>query len=282
MDIVLYSKKMEKLLHFLYCRAIMKLSHSIMPQIFGYLDSVMAGACGFGARSNRAVFSLKIHFYKENIMKKILAFVLVAVMLVGALVSCDAGGDTNMHKLMKAAYKDGLIDCEGDSLTNKDMYKVETGTFERDSQNNVVNQDYRQAYAYATGGYYKHYMNFRAGKTEVIEDTSYIFLDISIQWVTEDNTVVVKISRCGYSKWDTVKNEFDQYARFEGGAEFTYDMNKYYENGKFLTTDATAVYTGTDVDDVGKDKLLQDCTDLLNEAFGGLNPIYTAKGYPIK
>ncbi len=57
---------------------------------------------------------------------------------------------------------------------------------------------------------------------------------------------------------------------------------KYYENGKLATTDATAAYEGTDVDKVGKDKLLQDCTDLLNEAFDGLNTVYGAKGYPIK
>ena len=214
-------------------------------------------------------------------MKRILALLLAAVMLVSVLVACDGGGDTNMHKLMKAMYKDGLIDCEGDSTDNKDMYKVENGTWEKDG-NDVRNQDYRQAYAYATGGYYKHYINFVASKTVVTKDASYMFLDIRIQWRAEDNTVVVSISRCGYSNWDAAQGKFVQYARFEGGAEFTYDMNVYYENGTFLTSDATAAYTGSDVDTVGKDVLLKDCTDLLNEAFGGLNPIYTAKGYPIK
>ena len=214
-------------------------------------------------------------------MKRILAIALVAVMLVGALVSCDAGGDTNMHKLMKAMYKDGLIDYEGDSLNNKDMYKVENGTWEKVG-NDVKNQDYRKTYAYATGGYYKHYVNFNASNTVVVKDTSYMFLDVRIQWRAEENTVVVEISRCGYSSWDSAKDKFNQYARFEGGAEFTYDMNKYYENGQFATSDATAVYEGSDVDKVGKDKLLQDCTDLLNEAFNGLNTVYGAKGYPIK
>ncbi len=214
-------------------------------------------------------------------MKKILALALVSVLLIGTLVSCGAGGKTNMHKLMKAIYKDGVIDY-GYLDTVQDLYKYESGEVPSGHYTDYPNADYKEVYAYAESGYYKHYLNLSAGNQIVTKDVSNNYIDADIQWFADDNTIVLKLYRCGYCKWDAVKNEWDNYASFEGGAKFTYDMNLYYENGKFETTDATAVYEGSNVDEVGREVLLRDCTALLNDALNGLNEVYGAKGYPIK
>ncbi len=217
-------------------------------------------------------------------MKKLLCLLLISISMLG-LVACNgSAGDTNMHKIMNAALKENKI-------TASDVYEYSSlPEIPKDSQGHYLNQDFEFVEANFSSGYNKHYIIFSASGIEIEEDEYSAEIQIKIKWNAEDNTVVVDTQGCSVVLWDASKNKWVS----SYGVEFkgvTYDMNAYYNDGDF--EDEDAVYTVSDatknvlsqyysnVDD-GISFVIEQISDLLDDAFDGLNEVYTKKGYPIR
>ncbi len=217
-------------------------------------------------------------------MKKLLCLLLATISMLALLACNGAGGDTNMHKIMQAALKEKTI-------TSSDVYEYSSlPEAPKDNQGNYLNQDYEYTYALISSGYYKHYVLFSARHIVVEENEYFIDMQIKIKWNAEDNTVVVDTQGSNVLLWDTSKNKW----KSSFGVEFkgvTYDMNAYYNDGDFDKEDA--VYTASDevknllaqyfpTAEVGVKFMIERISDLLDDAFDGLNEVYTKKGYPIR
>lgn len=219
-------------------------------------------------------------------MKRIIALVIILTTFTLALASCGGpGGDTNMHKIMQAMYKDEVIST--DYLNhNPDSFVYQTADqVERTENGQFANQDYKYVSASATSGYYKHYVNFYISSTVFVKDTHYKHQQATLQWRAEENTMVVKYSGYEYQPWNVEKQRWGESIYLAAVGEISYDMNVYYENGKFETTDATATFDEDKdrIESLGMaDQIVQDCTSFLNEALDGLDKVYAEKGYPIK
>ena len=98
----------------------------------------------------------KYIFLRSSIMKKLLCCILILSTLCVALASCGgAGGDTNMHNVMKAIAKDN-------TSTSDDSYKYQTA----DKRPETPTESYKYVSAVSDGtGYYKHYIHFAASST---------------------------------------------------------------------------------------------------------------------
>lgn len=231
-------------------------------------------------------------------MKKLLAIALLAVLLVGTLVSCGPGGDTNMHKIMKAIEKEGAIlasayPSDADCYTYQSLSKlpVHEGDWE--------NVNYDSTKAWADNVYYKNHILFKADRIEMRQDAYKKDFETKIYWDAKENTISISLYEAyTYSVWDNAAKD-PQYHAFNSDkgftvssyssddAKFTFDMNVYYEKGSFAASDATydaAEFTVSNPGDItgAMDIFVGDMVDLLNDALDGLNGVYTAKGYPIK
>ncbi|MBQ7383580.1 MAG: hypothetical protein IJV72_02175 [Clostridia bacterium] len=209
-------------------------------------------------------------------MKKLLCLCLALVCLC-MFVSCGPGGDTNMHKIMKAM-DDGEI---GTDLETDVYHYKSSNTFQSGD-----NEDFTEVRALATGHHYRHRVDFAASKFVVVESTSKTYLELDINWWVEAeerqlfnnemqsinaNSISVDV-KYTVEKWDSSRSDFIQENVFKA-LLYNIDMNAYYENGEFSVEDATVE------GDSGCEAV---AIDLLNEAFEKLNEMYSAKGYPIK
>lgn len=205
-------------------------------------------------------------------MKKLLSLCL-AILTICTLVSCGTNGDTNMHKILKAA-KDEII-------TRDDIYLSKSS----DSYQSNDNADYSEIRAFCNGTNPKLCVGFNAGSTVAIKDTSKNSVSLDINWWVKDstyqyenetqsvtaNTISMEVE---YTTryWDSTRSQWITDKTYKA---FIYDlsMDEYYNNGNFSAENATTVGDS-------------ECTDvavaLLNDAFDGLNGIFTEKGYPIK
>jgi hypothetical protein len=210
-------------------------------------------------------------------MKKILCLCL-ALLTLCTFVACGPGGDTNMHKLMKAL-KDG--DVVPDESSNE--YFMQTS----ENYSSQANEDYTQVRAYVDGtGHYKHRLDFRASKYQVVKDTTQIDLSMEICWWVDAesrmlhgneyqdmaaNTISIEVEY-EVCEWNAAKQRWDNQKTYKA-LLYNLSMDTYYQNGEFTEADATVAGDG-------------ECTAaaiaLFNEAFNALHEIYAEQGYPFK
>ena len=209
-------------------------------------------------------------------MKK-LGCICLAILTLCTFVSCGPGGDTNMHKIMQAM-DDGEIATDMEN----DVYFVQSSK----NYQSGDNEDYSETRALGFGYHYKHRVDFLAGKFVVVKDTAKTDLSIEICWWANAeerqlfnsemqslnaNSISLEVEYEVY-KWDSKRQEFMHDETYEA-VVYNLDMDDYYQNGKFVASDATTV---------GDSECTEVAVALLNEAFEGLNEIYTDKGYPIR
>ncbi len=209
-------------------------------------------------------------------MKKLLCLCL-ALLTLGTFVSCGPGGDTNMHKIMQAV-DDGEIAADMEN----DVYLVRSS----DTYQSGDNEDFTEVRAFAFGQHYKHRLDFKAGKFVVVKDTSKTDLSMEICWWVDAeerqlfNSEMQSIDANSISleveyevhKWDEKRLEWILDETYKA-LVYNLSMDTYYQNGKFTAADATTV---------GDSECTNVAIELINEAFDGLNGIYSEKGYPIK
>ena len=206
-------------------------------------------------------------------MKRILALALVLAMFTLALASCGSDGDTNMHKIM-GAVNDGVI-------TRDDEYVFKS----MEGYQSTDNEDYSEVIAFCNGVNPNKLVGFNAGNVIAIKDTSKNSTDLNITWWAKDgettyngqtasipaNTISMEVE---YTTryWDSTRGEWMTEAT-SSALIYGISMDDYYQNGSFSSEGATTIGNVTCID-VG--------FELLNDAFNGLNGIFTDKGYPIK
>ena len=230
-------------------------------------------------------------------MKKIICLVLALITICMSLTACGAGGDTNMHKLMTAMHKDKTILASA-YPEEADTYSY-TSLPELPYHGDWDNVDYDSTEAWADNVYYRHHIAFNANRVEVRANNYAKEIDIRIFWDADDNTIEVSLRKAySYDAWHIAKTEREQSGFYNDdgfnvssyGAEnedIVFDMNVYYEKGKFELSDATYDESAFSFSNPGEisgceDIFFSDIIDLLNDALDGLNGIYTAKGCPIK
>ena len=230
-------------------------------------------------------------------MKKIVCLVLALIAVCMTLAACGPGGDTNMHKLMDAIHKENAILAS--------TYSAEADCYEYSSlpevpyNNGWENVNYDSTEAWADNVYYGHHILFNANRIEIRQDNYLIEFDAKIYWNAKDNTITISLyDGYQYSVWNNAAKDpqnhgfdgekgFDITSKDSENDELVFDMNVYYEKGKFEVSDATYDMSAFRVYNPGKisgceERFINDMVDLLNDALNGLNGIYTAKGYPIK
>ena len=230
-------------------------------------------------------------------MKKIICLVLALLTVCISLASCGAGGDTNMHKIMTAIHKDKAI-LASTYPADADCY-VSQSLSEVPYHNGWDNVNYDSTEAWADNVYYGHHILFKADRVEVRENNYAKEFEGKIFWDAKENTISISLYEgYAYNVW-TDKAKDPQYHGFSSddgfsitsysaeNDEITFDMNVYYEKGKFEVSDATYDISQFTVSNPGKiagceDMFIADMVDLLNDALNGLNGIYTQKGYPIR
>lgn len=231
-------------------------------------------------------------------MKKITCLVLALITICMSLTSCGAGGDTNMHKIMTAMHKDKVILASAYS-DEADCYEYKSLP-ELPYHNRWDNVDYDSTEAWADNVYYRHHIVFNANRVEIRQDNYAKEIKTNIYWNAKDNTIAIKLySAYSYKGWNTdakdpqnhgfaVDDGFSVAAvQDDEDPKIVFDMNVYYEKGKFELSDATYDINSFKFNNPGEivgceDMFLSDMVDLLNDALAGLNGVYTAKGYPIK
>ncbi len=230
-------------------------------------------------------------------MKKITCLVLALITICISLVSCGSGGDTNMHKIMDAIHKEKVILAS--------TYSAEADCYEYYSlpevpyHNGWDNVNYDSTEAWADNVYYRHHIMFNADRVEIRQNSYAKTFETKIFWDAKDNTISIKLQEgYAYSVWNDDARD-PQYHGFTGddgfditsydsdNDEITFDMNVYYEKGKFEVSDATYDINEFKIYNPGKisgceEMFINDMVKLLNDALNGLNGVYTAKGYPIK
>ena len=210
-------------------------------------------------------------------MKRILCLCL-ALLTLCALVACGPGGDTKMHNLMKAL-NDG--DVVPDEESNE--YLVKTS----ENYSSQANEDYTEVRAFVDGtGHYKHRLDFRASKYQVVKDTSKTNLRLEICWWVdadsymlhgneyqniEANTISIEV-QYEVSEWDAAKEDWSDHKTYKA-LIYNMSMDTYYQNGKFAETDGTVL---------GDSECTAAAIALFNEGFNALHEIYAKQGYPFK
>ena len=230
-------------------------------------------------------------------MKRIICLVLALIAVCVSFASCGAGGDTNMHKIMTAIHKEKAI-LASTYPAEADCYKS-ASLAEVPYHNGWDNVNYDSTEAWADNVYYKHHILFKADRVEVRENSYAKEFEIRIYWKAKENTISISLYEgYGYSVWNQ-KAKDPQYHGFSGDDGFSvtsygsenddivFDMNVYYEKGKFDVSDATYDISAFKISNPGKianceGMFIEDMVDLLNDSLNGLNGIYTQKGYPIR
>ena len=231
-------------------------------------------------------------------MKKIICLALALVTVCTLLVACGPGGDTNMHKIMHAIEKEGAI--RASTYPDEADCYVYHSLDEAPVNNGWQNVTYDSTEAWADNVYYKHHIMFNADRVEIRQDAYKKEFETNIYWDAKENTISIKLYQgYSYSIWDDSSKNPDNHGfnsekgfgissyNSDGDAYIVFDMNTYYEKGKFEVSDATydatqfTVYNPNEFSDC-MDTFIVDMVDLLNDALDGLNGVYTAKGYPIK
>ena len=230
-------------------------------------------------------------------MKRIICLVLALIAVCVSFASCGAGGDTNMHKIMTAIHKEKAI-LASTYPAEADCYKS-ASLAEVPYHNGWDNVNYDSTEAWADNVYYKHHILFKADRVEVRENSYAKEFEIRIYWKAKDNTISISLYEgYGLSVWNQ-KAKDPQYHGFSGddgfsvtsygseNADIVFDMNVYYEKGKFDVSDATYDISAFKISNPGKianceGMFIEDMVDLLNDSLNGLNGIYTQKGYPIR
>ena len=206
-------------------------------------------------------------------MKRILALALVLAMFTLALASCGSDGDTNMHKIM-GAVNDGVI-------TRDDEYVFKS----MEGYQSTDNEDYSEVIAFCNGVNPNKLVGFNAGNVIAIKDTSKNSTDLNITWWAKDsettyngqtasipaNTISMEVE---YTTryWDSTRSEW-MTETTSSALIYGISMDDYYQNGSFTSEGTTTIGNVTCID---------PGFELLNDAFNGLNGIFTDKGYPIK
>ena len=182
-------------------------------------------------------------------MKKIICLALAIITICLSLASCGAGGDTNMHKIMTAMHKDKAILAsaypdEADCYEYKSLPEL---PYHEDWDN--VNYDSTRAWA--DNVYYRHHIKFNVDRVEVRQNNYAKEIDAQIFWDADDNTISISLrSAYSYDAWYIAKTEREESGFYndEGFSVSSYeaendkivfDMNVYYEKGKFELSDAT-------------------------------------------
>lgn len=241
--------------------------------------------------------SLKYVEIKERKMKKIICFVLALITVCLSLVACGPGGDTNMHKIMHAIEKENAILASTYSK-EVDCYE-DTSLSEMPYDNGWENVDHESTKAWADNVYYGRHILFNANRVELKKDSYAKDFDTKIYWNAKENTISISLrEKYEYNVWNN-KAKDPKYHSFKSddgfevssydseNAKLVFDMNIYYENGKFEVSDATYDINEFSVRNPGEiagceDIFVADMVELLNDALNGLNGIYKEKGYPIK
>ena len=230
-------------------------------------------------------------------MKKIICLAVALITVCALLVACGPGGDTNLHKIMEAMDKEEIA-CgyhdEADCYSYKSLPNLPY-----DPSDGWDNVNYDSIEAWSDNVYYRNHIMFKADMNEVRENRYQKEIRLTIIWRSAENELKVRIERYDYNAWNNEARD-PQYHGFyddDGFEAFSNDdlenhyivfsMDDYYENGKFELEDATYDINSFYFRNPGKiagieDMVFEDVVDLLNDAFDGLNKVYTAKGYPIK
>lgn len=230
-------------------------------------------------------------------MKKIVCLLLTLITVCASLVACGAGGDTNMHKIMDAIHKENAIRAS--------VYPDEADCYEYRSlselpyHNGWDNVNYESIEAWADNVYYGHHILFHADRVEIRQNSYLKTFDTKIYWNSKDNTISIALYQSyAYHVWNNEAADPQHHAFLssrgfqisssgEEDAELLFDMNVYYEKGKFEVSDATYDMSQFTVYNPGKitgceELFVGDMVELLNDALNGLDGVYAAKGYPIK
>ncbi len=230
-------------------------------------------------------------------MKKIICLALSFATVCMLLVACGSGGDTNMHKIMDAIEKENAI-LASTYPSEADVYEYHSLP-ELPYDNGWENVNYDSTEAWADNVYYGRHILFQAERTQIRENNYLKELDTKIYWNAKDNTIAISLQEgYRYAVWnddarDPQYHGFTSDYGFEVSSydsendEIVFDMNVYYENGKFEVSDATYDISQFTIRNPGEFTdcegiFIEDMVDLLNDALDGLNEIYTAKGYPIR
>lgn len=206
-------------------------------------------------------------------MKKIVALALVIAVFALTLASCGSGGDTKMHKIMEAA--------EDNIITRDDIYEYKSiAGFQ-----STDNEDYTEVRALCNGVNPGVLVGFSASDLKVVKDTSKNDTSLNITWWAEDsdvtyesqsvsvlaNTISMEVEYTT-RHWDSARGEWMTDTTYKA-LVYGLNMDDYYQNGSFSAEGVTTV---------GDSECTAVAVSLLNDAFGGLNGVFTAKGYPIK
>lgn len=215
---------------------------------------------------------------------RLICLVLVVCTLSVSLFACG-GGDSNMHKVMDAVCSDGKLGNDGKT----DVYEYKSADIKYVESGKWINENYNHLKAWADGtAYPKHRVDFVFDYVCIVKDASYKDIRMDFKWTAKENTVTVS-GDYEYMEWNASKKAWNGDYTFTNYYEdkYVFDMNAYYENGKFVATDATATLS-----DITKKKLeknpefetmmLNDIADILTKAFDGLDSVYAPKGFPIK
>ena len=210
-------------------------------------------------------------------MRRIICLVLALIAVCVSFASCGAGGDTNMHKIMTAIHKEKAI-LASTYPAEADCYKS-ASLAEVPYHNGWDNVNYDSTEAWADNVYYKHHILFKADRVEVRENSYAKEFEIRIYWKAKENTISISL----YEGDDG----FSVTSYSSENADIVFDMNVYYEKGKFDVSDATYDISAFTISNPGKianceGMFIEDMVDLLNDSLNGLNGIYTQKGYPIR
>ena len=228
-------------------------------------------------------------------MKKIICLVLALIAVCMPLVACGPGGDTNLHKVMEAMNNDEIICGYFEDADSYSYYSLP----EVPCNNGWYNVNYDSIEAWSDNVYYRNHIMFKAELNEVRENRYQKEIRLTMIWRSAENELKVRIDKYDYNVWNNEARD-PQYHGFYDDKGFearsntdlenyfiVFNMNDYYENGKFDLDDATYDISTINFSNRGnivgcEDMVLEDMIDLLNNSLNGLNQVYGAKGYPIK
>ena len=215
---------------------------------------------------------------------RLICLVLVVCTLCASLFACG-GGDSNMHKVMDAVCSDGKLGNDGKT----DVYEYKSKDVDSYMNGDLINDNFTSLKAWASGtAHPKHRVDFVYSYVDIKKDDSYKLMSMNFKWTAKENTVSVS-GEYRFVEWNAARNDWNGDYTFDNYYEdkFVFDMNAYYEKGKFEASDAT--YTLHEITQKKLEKhpefenmMLADIADVLTKAFDGLDSVYAPKGFPIK